>query len=453
MSIHKTRIYGSLFIVFLLLAVGILYFLMEEGELVKSLKADQVSDLERLSAVIEESYSNNNQAIAHKYVLAMLESPLIEYAGFVTSDGIGWGISASDKRVVAVEAGDKLVDDTLKSSGFKIMEIKDPEGGTLLHVSQPLDTSRYKNAKPGYARISYSKEALRARMKERLNRMQMTLSLIGILGLLIFLPLAGFLNTKEKKSHSLETRVAPPAQKPGFIKRFAGLFGRIEVWIVLSLIFIAMMRIAFPDAEGTTVLWFLDPLMSVIFLAVMWGNRRFQWKDRIRLSRPQAAVAFIAFSWLIGMLTELTLSKSPGSFGGLHEKTIPSFILAQGFYIPLAVLGFWVVRRYHLSFYELFFVAGMTSIYEAVVIGLPVLLSPMFIAAPIVIAYYFVLYSRLLSMGLLFIDEKLLWDHVERPISFKRKLGYGVLISIVCWTIFVAWGTAMAWVFNDYKAF
>ena len=111
------------------------------------------------------------------------------------------------------------------------------------------------------------------------------------------------------------------------------------------------------------------------------------------------------------------------------------------------------MRRYHLSFRDLFFVAGMTCVYEAAAVGLPVLLTPLFIAAPVVIAYFFVLYSRLLSMGLLFIDEKLLWDHVERPISFGRKLGYGVLIGIACWAIFVAWGTAMESVFNGYKDF
>ena len=113
------------------------------------------------------------------------------------------------------------------------------------------------------------------------------------------------------------------------------------------------MRLNFPDSPEATTLWFLDPLLSILFLLMIWAKRRFQFPQRLRLSRAWAAFAFVLLSWSLGMLTELTISRGAGGYGGLHEKTIPSFILAQGYYIPLAVLGLLLVRIYQLTFDEL----------------------------------------------------------------------------------------------------
>lgn len=246
---------------------------------------------------------------------------------------------------------------------------------------------------------------------------------------------------------------AGSTRKRGLGRWLLSLVGNIELWIVLSLLFILLVRMTAPDAEDASSLWFLDPLLSLIFLLLLWLNRWFQFRKRKLLSAPQAALGFVLISWTGSMLYEATISQSSGQYGGMHAKTIPSFIIAQGFYIPLAIGGLWLVRRYHISPYELFFVAGMTSIYEATTVGIPAMLSPMFLFSPLVIAYYFVVYSRFLSMSLLFIDEELLWDKSPRRITFGKKLFYGTLLGVCCWVIFVAWGEAMNYYFDDFKSF
>jgi hypothetical protein len=231
----------------------------------------------------------------------------------------------------------------------------------------------------------------------------------------------------------------------------ASWFGTIEVWVALSMLFTLLMRLS-DDASGSK-LWMLDPLLSVLFLMVKWGNQKFHWRARISLPRGASALLFLAIGWVFSMAYELSLSSSGTGYGGMHEKTIPSFILAQGSYIPLLLWALWLVRRYHLTFRELFFVAGMTCLYEAVFFGIPMMLSPLIVLSPMVFAYYFVIYSRFLSLGLLFVDEQRLWASKRVEISFGRKLAHGFIMGIGCWIFFVLWGKAMLYLFNDFEAF
>ncbi len=231
-------------------------------------------------------------------------------------------------------------------------------------------------------------------------------------------------------------------------------FGCIELWVVLSLAFVLLMRLTQP-ADGASWLWPIDPILSIVFLALLILGRRLKFKERLPLTPTSAAMIFCAVSWLNSMLYELTLSHAPGKYGGMHNvaqpTTIGSFIIAQGFYVPLTILGLILVHRYHITFRELFFVAGMTSIYEAVTVGVPAMVSPLFFLSPIVIAYYFVVYSRFLSMGLLVVDERLLWSTNGHLISFPRKLLLGSLLGVVCWICFVTWGELAIYLFNDFQ--
>ena len=95
----------------------------------------------------------------------------------------------------------------------------------------------------------------------------------------------------------------------------------------------------------------------------------------------------------------------------------------------------------------------MTSIYEAAVFGVPMLISPTFFLLPVVVAYYFVIYSRLLSMALLILDPESLWDASNRTISFRRKLFYGFVLGLICWAFYVIWGTSMNYLLDDFKSF
>ena len=140
---------------------------------------------------------------------------------------------------------------------------------------------------------------------------------------------------------SAETSTA----RQGWVARLAAWIGRIEAWIALSIVVTVLMRIVHGDPPEATSLWFLDPVLSLLFLALMWSNRRFRFPKNRQRTRKQAAATFLITSWTVGMLTELTLSKGGRGYGGLHEKTVPSFILAEGYYIPLSLLGLWRVRR------------------------------------------------------------------------------------------------------------
>ncbi len=245
-----------------------------------------------------------------------------------------------------------------------------------------------------------------------------------------------------------------PAKQRNFLRRLLMPIGTIEVWVVLALIFTIVMRLSNPDAENSSDLWFLDPLVMVIFLLMLFVNRQFHVQEKLRLPPVLAAVGFVVISWTMSMLYELSIASGGiGTYGGMYPKTIPSFIIAQGHYVPLALLGFWLVRRYHITSYELFFVAGMTALYEAITVGGPVLLSPLFVLSPIVIAYYFVVYSIFLSMGLQLIDARLFWDNTDRHISFGRKILYGAILGIFCWVTFVLWGEVMTSLFDGFKSF
>lgn len=239
-------------------------------------------------------------------------------------------------------------------------------------------------------------------------------------------------------------------------KTAAPFWGRglwnIKLWVTAALLFSLLATVTGQDFKSP--LGFLDPLLMIGFLAGIQLNKRFRLRGHWEWSGRQAAVFYVACSWLIGMLIELSIQESPGNFGGLHPKTLPSFILAQGYYLPLALLSLWLVRRYHYTFWELFFVGSLISLYEALQFGVPgVLFSPLFFLTPLVFAYYTVVYAQLLNWGLLFVDERQLWHRSAVAIPRWRKWLYGFLLGLVCWAIFALWGSLMNLIFAGFVSF
>ena len=223
-----------------------------------------------------------------------------------------------------------------------------------------------------------------------------------------------------------------------------------SLWIILALIFTLLVQLG-DNSAWKSPLWFLDPLLMLSLLIGLWLKEH--WPP-IKFSRKQTAAAFIVLSWLVGMLYELTLSEAPGNLGGMYAKTIPSFILAQGFYIPFAVLSYFLIRKFHFNFRDVFFVAGLVSLYEALQFGVPgTLFSPLFFLTPLVLAYYVVVYAQMLTWPLLVVDETLLW-HGDKPrLPWWRKLLYGFLLGFSCWVTFGLWGTVMTTIFDGFKSF
>lgn len=161
-------------------------------------------------------------------------------------------------------------------------------------------------------------------------------------------------------------------------------------------------------------------------------------------------------SFMAGMLYEVGLSLNQGSIGGLYPKTIPSFIVAQGFYWPFAIFSLFLIRRYNFKFSDFYFAALGASLTEGIVFNqvLPTMLfSPMFYLTPIVLAYYAAAYGLILGLPLVFLDEKLLWSKNIRQISLVRKFIYGFIMAFIAYAIFYGWYILMDFMFKGFKSF
>ncbi len=193
------------------------------------------------------------------------------------------------------------------------------------------------------------------------------------------------------------------------------------------------------EHEDSSVLWFIEPLLVLGFVVLLWRRDR-----KPTLGRPegrQGAFFFIAGSWLTGMLFELSLRTGATGFGGMHPDTGMSFLLAQGFYVPFAAGGWWLARRFGYGLEDVFWTGALSSLYEMLTLGATALggdpaLLPL---APLLIGYYLMVYGLILAMPLLFIDERRLWRESPRPISWRGKLLWGVGLGMLCWVCFVGW--------------
>jgi len=69
----------------------------------------------------------------------------------------------------------------------------------------------------------------------------------------------------------------------------------------------------------------------------------------------ELTILLSAFAAVFGMLFEVSLPVTGEGVGGLHPQTLPSFILAQGDYIPIALVSYFVIRKAGASYSEVFF--------------------------------------------------------------------------------------------------
>ncbi len=218
----------------------------------------------------------------------------------------------------------------------------------------------------------------------------------------------------------------------------------VRVWVLAALACSALLRLA--GAGGESRLWFLDPLLLIGFLAAVRSDER-RWKEDAPLSRGRAALAFVGLSWLAAMLYELTLSAgSGGTFGGLHPQTLPSFALAQGFYVPFAVFGLALVRRYDYTFRQLFFAAGAVSLFEmfSTGVGPSLLASPFVVLLPLAVAYYFAVYAMFVCWPVALFGIDRFRDKSPRAVTLRRKAAAMLLSGAGSWLVFGAWGALLA---------
>ena len=191
----------------------------------------------------------------------------------------------------------------------------------------------------------------------------------------------------------------------------------------------------------------------LVFAVLLLIDKRHPLSSRIHLSPKQSIILFIILSWATGMILEAFL---PG-VGGMHKKTIPSFILAQGYYIPFAIIMLWLIRKHHYTYWEAFFAAGLASIWESVFIlrGVTLFLfSPFFLLTPLVFMMYVTTYGALVGIPLLFIDEKLLWGKEVNEITQKQKMIKGIFIAgLGGIVVYILWMFIMNILFHNFDSF
>lgn len=215
------------------------------------------------------------------------------------------------------------------------------------------------------------------------------------------------------------------------------LYGRglwnVWIWIAVGLLFVAL---NFGDASGPkSPYWISEIVLYGLMLAGMWANVKFDLRKKIRLPRRLAPLAYCFLVWLFGMLFETSLTQTGRGIGGMHAETIPSFILAQGDYIPIAILSYLVIRKTRATFKEVFFLAGGKSLTEGLIftgVLTSVLFSPMFWLSPLLLAYYTLAYSSFIALPLLFINEELLWkdSHQAQPHSIRYYWLLGFVLAL-----------------------
>lgn len=192
------------------------------------------------------------------------------------------------------------------------------------------------------------------------------------------------------------------------------------------------------NGEGASSLAWLNPLLFVGALAVRWVDTRHRPR-RVRLGRRASAAAMVAIGWFVGMFVELTLAADGDGFGGMHPDTVPSFVIAQGYYLPAVLCTWWAVRRYGLDVRRAFWFAGALAWWEALTVGAGSLLSPLFPLAPVLAAYYVATYALCGTGGLLVVDAAALHTPTPRPISTRRLVAYGAVAGALSWAAFMGW--------------
>lgn len=203
----------------------------------------------------------------------------------------------------------------------------------------------------------------------------------------------------------------------------------------------AALTAALGDRSTSSVLWPLDALLMLLFAGGLWWRGRHGRPPRLALSGRGAALAFLLGSWLTGMLYELSLRTGVAGFGGMHPDTATSFLLAQGFYVPFAVGGWLLARRYGYSAENVFWAGALSCLYELLTVGVVTLIRQpnLLPLAPLLGGYYLTVYGYILALPLLFVDERGLWGPAPRPISRGRKALYGLLLGAACWVAFLCW--------------
>jgi len=228
---------------------------------------------------------------------------------------------------------------------------------------------------------------------------------------------------------------------------FSRLLRNIKFWYLLGL-------------AGFALLWFgvgggpykySEVLLYFIFFLGLWLDSRYHFREKLTLSRGKAVFLYFVIFLTTATVYEVSLSPTLVLFSNYHPQPIPAFINIIGLYLAFSIFNFFLIRRYHYTFKELYFAGGAASLWEGLVYTrelLGVILSPMFFLAPLTFAYYTLVYGVIFCMPFIFIREELLWSPVETTISFWRKMLYASISTFFVLLTWWGWGTAAGILIN-----
>ena len=233
------------------------------------------------------------------------------------------------------------------------------------------------------------------------------------------------------------------------MRRIGSVAGSPWLWIALGLWFWGLSQLR---AEGIVAPRpYADvPLYALMILGLLINRGQ---GFRLRLPPRWAPVAFVGLSWGFGMLYEASLTVDGTGIGGVHPDTRASYLLAQGDYILIALATWGLVQHFHLTFRDIFFLAGGKSLTEGLVftgVLTSVLVSPQAYAAPLMLAYYTLAYATFVALPLLIIDPACLWQATppRRRLSIPALWLIGAVVAMVIRIIWgLGWAPFATWVF------
>lgn len=242
------------------------------------------------------------------------------------------------------------------------------------------------------------------------------------------------------------THATAIAASPAFPARVAGrlraLVAEPRTWLVAALIGDGLLWLG--GGGDASNLRFLDPLVLVLGLALWIAEDRWSFRERLRIPRRLAPLMFVAVGLLAGLAVEFAIAAGGDGYGGLHEDTRKSFALFPGYYVPAILLALWLVRRLALDRRQAFFAGAAFGAYEAITVGALALLSPGFVFAPFLAAYYGTVYALIGMGGILLVPERLLHRPGAAPVTTKRALTYALPAGLLAWVAFMAWAGVVA---------
>ena len=133
-----------------------------------------------------------------------------------------------------------------------------------------------------------------------------------------------------------------------------GSAGRGWMWgasvPVAGALVLALLGLGGSEAQSPLA-WLQFPLLA----ALGWGLI-----TSAPTGRQAALLPYVGLSWLLGMAVEATLTVDGSGIGGIHRDTFASYVLAQGDYIPLALVVWGLHRTLGAGVQQaLWIVAGM----------------------------------------------------------------------------------------------